>query len=116
MEARTMSPEHSMLESHLKKTTKVTAFIASLISIVASFFFAVGAYYRLKGSDEQQNQKIFQTEAKVTVIENKLTETAVSQGVSTTEIKTLQRDVSELKESVGKMNDKLDRILIQTRQ
>jgi hypothetical protein len=107
-----MTKDHELLEEHLKKTTIRTNVVSLLVALFTSATFVYGFYYKTEDTLQQHSVDINDVKADVTVVKNKLNESAIYQGVSQAELKALQDKVNGIDGKVDKMDDKLDRILL----
>ena len=110
-----MSPEHTTLEAHLKKTTSMAASWAAFVAVFVSLSAIYGFYYVTNDTLDAHGRDIEIVKQDVSEINTKISESAVFQGVSKTETDALKRDNQRIESKVDKMNDKLDKILMQTR-
>ncbi len=112
---QTLTSEHKVLETHLKKTTIISNAISLVIAIVASLGVVYGFYYNTRSKLQDHTNEIKEVKTEVVEIKNKMQDAAIFQGISKTEIKALQDKVSGIEKTVDKMDDKIDRLLIQTK-
>lgn len=95
------------LEKHLKKSSLMSNSISLLIALLTALSVGYGFYYNTKSTLESHTEKIEDVEKNVHGIDEKINQIEVYKGVS-------QSEINELKSKVDKMDEKLDRILIQT--
>ena len=110
-----MTEEHKLLEKHVKKTTIIANLISLVVGVGCFLFIIYGFYYETSDSISTNTEDIKNMENRFNVLEEKYNDTEVFQGVSKTEILQLQKDVNTMQQSLDKQNDKLDRILMQTK-
>lgn len=99
----------------LKKTIKIFSTSGTIICILSALGIAYGFYF--KTIDTQQSQAVIIQEVKKDVVEikEKINKTDVFQGVSTAEYNAMKEKVTSIEKTVDKMDDKIDKILIQTK-
>lgn len=95
------------LEKHLKKSSLMSNSISLFIALLTALSVGYGFYYNTKSTLEAHTEKIEDVEKNVHGIDEKINQIEVYKGVS-------QSEINELKSKVDKMDEKLDRILIQT--
>ena len=95
------------LEKHLKKTSLMSNSISLFIALVTALSVGYGFYYNTRSTLQVHTEKIENVEKDVHGIDEKINQIEVYKGVS-------QSEINELKSKVDKMDEKLDRILIQT--
>lgn len=95
------------LEKHLKKSSLMSNSISLFIALLTALSVGYGFYYNTKSTLESHTEKIEDVEKNVHGIDEKINQIEVYKGVS-------QSEINELKSKVDKMDEKLDRILIQT--
>lgn len=103
------------LDSHLKKSIRITTSIAALCGILTSLFIVYGFYYKTNETLTTHSETIKEVKIDVVAIKEKLSTTDVFQGVSKVEMESLQDKVISMEKKVDKIDDKLDKILIQTK-
>lgn len=95
------------LEKHLKKSSLMSNSISLFIALLTALSVGYGFYYNTKSTLQSHTEKIEDVEKNVNGIDEKINQIEVYKGVS-------QSEINELKSKVDKMDEKLDRILIQT--
>lgn len=81
--------------------------ISLFIALLTALSVGYGFYYNTKSTLELHTEKIEDVERNVHGIDEKINQIEVYKGVS-------QSEINELKSKVDKMDEKLDKILIQT--
>ena len=110
-----MNAEHLTLEKHLKKSTIITNFISAIVAVACALSVGYGFYYRTSSTLSSHTQDIKEVKQDVTTIKKDLQDVDVYKGISAVEIKNLDEKIVKLEHDVSKMDEKLDKILIQTR-
>ncbi len=103
------------LERHLKKTTKLATFISAVVGILTTLFVMYGFYYKTTETQEEHSESIKEVKKDVSEIKQKINRAEIFQGVSQAELNALQDKVNGIVKAVDKMDDKIDKILIQTK-
>lgn len=103
------------LEEHLKRWS----LLANVISVVSALFVAMGVgygfYYSTKSTLKQNTEDISHVKETMETLEIHLNDIDVFKGVSTVEVKALESKVDKNLKEIEKMDEKLDKILMQTR-
>jgi hypothetical protein len=101
-----MTNEQAIFEKQIKKTTLWSNTTSLFIALFTALTVGYGFYYSTKATLEEHTKDIKEVKDNVKVIDEKMNEVDVYKGVSQTEIK-------DLKIKVDKMDEKLDKILIE---
>ena len=107
-----MNVEHLELEKILKKAQIWSNTLSVVIAIVTAGSVAYGFYYNTNSTLTIQKEKIEVLQYDVAQVEAKINESAVFQGVSSTQIKALEDKVNSIDKKMDKIDDKLDKILL----
>ena len=109
----------SVGETTLIRRVNRSTFLSNLISITfavgITFTFAYGFFYNSKANDEQQNKKNIEQDNDIIEIKKSIQNAAVFEGTSDVELKALKESTVEIKAHLDKLDDKIDRILLQTK-
>jgi uncharacterized protein HemX len=110
-----MNDDQILLEKHLRKTTITANVISILVALFVAMSVGYGFYYNTKSTLETHSTDIKEIKDDVKEVKNSQHGIDLFQGVSTVEIKALEKKVDKQQTKMEKMDDKLDRILLQTR-
>ena len=110
-----MNADHLILEKHLKKASIYTNFISGLVAVVVAMSVGYGFYYNTRATLEQHTTDIQEVKSDVNEIKKNVQETNVFKGVSEIEVQVLSEKINAIESNVSKMDEKLDKILMQTR-
>jgi peptidoglycan hydrolase CwlO-like protein len=102
-----MNVEHQTLERHLKKSSLVSNTISLAIALVTAMSVGYGFYFKTNANLDAHTNDIEEVKTEVKQINTKINKNDVFIGVSSEKFK-------EIEQKVDKMDEKLDRILIQT--
>jgi hypothetical protein len=107
---------HETLERHIKKTT----IVSNVLSIISALFVAMGVgygfYYNTKSTLLQHTTELVELNTTVRDVESRMNDIDVFQGVSNEKFEVLESKVNRVDQTVTKMDDKLDQLLLQTRR
>ena len=107
--------DNIVLEKHLKKF-QLTANILSLaIAIVTALGICYGFYYKTNETLDTHTTKIESVEASVIDLKEAVNNSAVFQGASKEQIKALENQVTDVKKGQERIEDKLDRLIMQSK-
>lgn len=103
------------LERHLKRTMKFATVVSAVVGVLTTLFVMYGFYYKTTQTQEEHTESIKEVKKDVLEIKKKINSAEIFQGVSQAEYKALQEKVSGIVKSVDRMDDKIDKLLIQTK-
>ena len=103
----TMTPDHELLERHIKKTGIISNAVSLGIALVTAMSVGYGFYFNTNSNLRSNTEDINQVKKEVKEINTKINKNDVFIGVSAEKFK-------EIEQKVDKMDAKLDKILIQT--
>ena len=103
-----MTNDTLVLEKHLKKTTIITNIFSMLVAGITTLAIVNSFYYNTTNTLNRHTVQINDVQKDVKVIKENIKDAQIFQGVSSAEI-------TDMKEKVDKMDEKLDRILMQTK-
>jgi len=109
-----MTHDHQLQEKHIKKAITYTGFLSSLGGLLIGLFVVYGFYYNTKDTQAEHTGAIQELKTDVKEIKVKINTAEIFQGVSQSEQRSLQDKVVVIEKKVDKLDDKLDRILMQT--
>ena len=103
------------LEKHLKKTTIRSATVATIISIcaVASLFF--GFYYQTNDTLQIHTEDIKAVKVDIKDLKDVVTSDAQNKGATIEQIKALDNRITRIETTQDRIEDKIDRVIIQTK-
>jgi hypothetical protein len=101
-----MLNEQAIIEKHIKRTTLWSNSMSLIIALFTALTIGYGFYYSTKSTLEEHSKDIKEVKENVKIIDEKMNVDDIYKGVSQTEIK-------DLKSKVDKMDEKLDKILIE---
>ena len=103
-----MTNDTLVLEKHPKKTTIITTVFSMLVAGITTLAIVNSFYYNTTNTLNRHTDQINDVQKDVKVIKENIKDAQIFQGVSSAEI-------TDMKEKVDKMDEKLDRILMQTK-
>jgi predicted PurR-regulated permease PerM len=103
-----MTNDTLVLEKHLKKTTIITNVFSMLVAGLTTLAVVNSFYYNTTNTLSTHTEQINDVQKDVKVIKENIKDAQIFQGVSSAEI-------TAMKEKVDRMDEKLDRILMQTK-
>ena len=103
-----MTNDTLVLEKHLKKTTIITNIFSMLVAGITTLAIVNSFYYNTTNTLNRHTDQINDVQKDVKVIKENIKDAQIFQGVSSAEL-------TDIKEKVDKMDEKLDRILMQTK-
>lgn len=110
-----MEAEHLLLEKHLKKTTIISNLFSMFVALITATVVVYAFYYDTKETLNEHTQDIKEIKTNVNEIDNQIQDFEVYRGVSKSEFHALQEKVSSMEKTMDKIDNKLDKILFQTK-
>lgn len=107
--------DEAILERHLKKTTITSNVVSLVIAMFVALGVGYGFYYRTITTLDEHSENIESVKRDVLDIKTNLQDNAVFQGVSNSEMESLQKQVNGVETKVDRLDEKLDKIIFQTR-
>ena len=101
-----MTNDTLVLEKHLKKTTIITNIFSMLVAGITTLAIVNSFYYNTTNTLNRHTEQINDVQKDVKVIKENIKDAQIFQGVSSAEL-------TDMKEKVDRMDEKLDRILIE---
>jgi hypothetical protein len=108
--------DNATLERHLKKTTIISNVLGILVALVTALSVGYSFYYRTAYTQQLHSQGIEQLKSDVKEIKIQLDNTALTSGVSNAEIDNLKERMSKIESGQVRIEEKIDKILFQTRR
>ena len=106
-----MNVDSAVLDKHLKKTTLTSNLLSIGISLIISVCAILGFFYKTNDTLASHTQEITEVKTEVKEITKQVNDAQVFQGASSEQIKALQDQVTDVKNTQNRMIDKLDRLL-----
>ncbi len=103
------------LEKHLKKTTIRSASVATIISLCSIAFLCVGFYYTTNDKLEVHAEQIKATKEDVKNLKEVVSIDAQNKVVAIEQIKALDNRMTRIETTQDRIEDKIDRVIIQTK-
>lgn len=110
-----MEAESALLERHIKKTTIISNVISMVAAVVGACLIAYAFYYDTTTTLDQNTRDIQEVKSEVNEIKTTLQDNAVFQGISKTEIEAIKKQMTGMESKVDRIDEKLDKIIFQTR-
>lgn len=108
-----------MAEAVVKKTSLKVGLLYNIISIIGAVIVAIGVgygfFYDTKNTLRHHGDDLKELKKDTHELKKDNNSTKIFKGVSSEEMKNLGEKVERIETSVEKMDDKLDRIILQTR-
>ncbi len=99
----------------LSKLIKQSGFLTGVVTVATVLFSFYGFYYKTTLADEIQSGEIRAVQKDVVEIKDKLTDVEKGSAVSGAEYKAMQDKLIRMETTQDKMNEKIDKLLIQTK-
>lgn len=107
--------DNATLEKHLKKFQIVANVWSLAIGIITALGVCYGFYYKTTDKLDTHTTEIQEVKTEVKSLTESVNKNAVFQGVSKEQIKSLENQVNDVKKSQDRIEDKLDKLIMQRR-
>jgi len=111
-----MNTDNATLERHLRKTTILSNVIGLFVALVTAISIGYGFYYQTSFTQKEHSEGIQQLKVDVKEIKNELQDNSLTGHVSTTEIENLKERMVGIESGQVRIEDKIDKLLFQTRK
>ena len=109
-----MNAEHLTLEKHLKKSTITSNFVSVIIALITALGVGYGFYYNTNSTLDSHTMQIREVKTDVESLKEAVTNSAVFQGATGEQIKSVEMQVNDVKASQIRIEEKLDRLILKT--
>lgn len=110
-----MSLDNATLEKHLKSFQRNLTIVSLALGILASIGVCYGFYYNTNSKLDAHTDSIESIEVNMGSMSEEIKNTAIFQGASKEQIKALENQVTDVKKSQDRIEDKLDRLIMQSK-
>jgi hypothetical protein len=111
-----MNTDSLTLEKHLKKTTITSNILSIIIALVTGLGVGYGFYFDTTSTLDSHTIQIEEVKLEVKSLRNDITTSAIYQSSSSEQIKALQSNLTDVKASQIRIEDKIDKIIFNTRK
>ena len=109
-----MNAEHLTLEKHLKKTTITSNLVSVFVALITASSVGYGFYYNTNNTLESHTIQIRDVKTDVESLKNAVTNSAIFQGATGEQIKSVEVQVNDVKASQIRIEEKLDRLILRS--
>ncbi len=101
-----------LLNRYVKKTSIINNTITLVVALMTTLFVCYGFYYKTDNTLSAHEQSIADSKAEINNLKTSVNNTAVFQGATSEQVKAIQDQISDIKSSQNRIEDKLDKILL----
>lgn len=109
-----MNSDHLTLEKHLKKSTITSNLVSVVIALLTALTVGYGFYYNTNSTLNNHTNQINEVRTDVQDLKEAVTNSAVFQGSSSEQMKSMELQVNDVKASQIRIEEKLDRLILRT--
>jgi TolA-binding protein len=106
-----MTTENLILEKHLKKTTLIANFGSLIIGVTTALSVGYAFYYNTTDTLNAHTTQIQEVQSDVKELKVSINNNAVFQAAIKEQMKAMQDEMSSMKHSQERMEDKIDRLI-----
>jgi hypothetical protein len=110
----TSTIDSAVLERHLKRTTLVSNVVSVIIALAVSLSAGYGFYYKTTNTLQNHTLQIEEVKVNVETLTDKVNNSAIFQGASAEQMKSLETQVNDVKSSQVRIEEKLDRLIMKS--
>lgn len=111
------SEDNDELIKNLIKRPKLTSWLMSVfVAMISSVIVVNTFYYKTTMTLDEHGESIKEIKQDLNAVQVNMQDVMIYQSANTVEIKFLKERVQQMDNKIDKMNDKLDKLLIQTKQ
>lgn len=103
------------LEKHLKSFQRNLTIISLVLGLIASLGVCYGFYYNTNSRLDKHTTEIIEVKSDVKELTKSVNNSAVFQGASKEQIKALETQVDDIKNTQVRIEDKLDALIMQVK-
>lgn len=110
------SEDNAELIKNLIKRPKLTSWLMSVfVAMISSVIVVNTFYYKTTMTLDEHGESIKEIKQDLNTVQVNMQDVMIYQSANTVEIKFLKERVQQMDNKIDKMNDKLDKLLIQTK-
>ncbi len=109
-----MNAEHLTLEKHLKRTTFTSNILSVIVALLTAFGVGYGFYYNTNNTLDNHTIQIREVKKDVESLKDAVNSSAIFQGATGEQIKAVEVQVNDVKNSQIRIEEKLDRLILRT--
>ena len=104
--------DNATLERHLKKFSITNNVISIIVALTTACSVGYGFYYKTTDTLEMHSTQIEEIKTSVNELNVSVNNSAVFQGASKEQIKSLENQVSDVKKTQDRIEDKIDKLIM----
>ena len=101
-----------LLNKYIKKTNIINNTITITIGLFTTLFVCYGFYYETNTTLSTHDKSIEDSKLEIDNLKTAVNNTAVFQGATREQVKAIQDQINDVKNSQNRIEDKLDKVLI----
>ncbi len=109
-----MNTDHLTLEKHLKKSTMASNLVSVTIALITALGVGYGFYYNTNSTLDSHTVQIKEVKNDVESLKEAVNNSAIFQGATSEQIKSVEVQVTDVKNSQIRIEEKLDRLILRT--
>lgn len=109
-----MNAEHLTLEKHLKKSTITSNLVSVFIALITALSVGYGFYYNTNNTLNTHTTQIQDVKTDVESLKDAVNNSAIFQGATGEQIKSVEVQVNDVKNSQIRIEEKLDRLILKS--
>lgn len=110
-----MAIDTVVLEKHLRKTTITSNVLSILVALIAAVSVGYGFYFKTTITLKEHTEQINDVKTNIKDLTDAVNNSAVFQGATKEQMKAVQDQVIDVKNSQIRIEEKLDKIFLRTK-
>lgn len=110
-----MNLEAIQLEKHLKKSAITSNVVSVFIALITALAVGFGFYYTTNNTLDNHTTQLKEVKADVETLKDAVNNSAVFQGATGEQIKSVELQVNDVKNSQIRIEEKLDKLILITK-
>jgi uncharacterized protein HemX len=109
-----MNTDNLTLERHIKKSTITSNFVSVLVALITALGVGYGFYYNTNNTLNSHTTQIQDVKTDVESLKDAVNNSAIFQGATGEQIKSVELQVNDVKNSQIRIEEKLDRLILKS--
>lgn len=110
-----MALDTAVLEKHLRKTTITSNILSISVALITAISVGYGFYFKTTLTLKTHSEQILEVKTNIDELKDAVNNSAVFQGATQEQMKAVQDQVIDVKNSQIRIEEKLDKIFLRTK-
>ena len=110
-----MAIDATVLEKHLRKTTITSNVISITVALITAISVGYGFYFKTTTTLREHSDQIIEVKTNINELKDAVNNSAIFQGATKEQMKAVQDQVIDVKNSQIRIEEKLDKIILRSK-